>query len=78
MHHYRQKTSEALNNGEKHFLKEYSFFDMCFFFFLIFVVLKFRFSKKATKFDVYLVNVNSSGRLFQIFVAFSECSNFTS
>ena len=45
--------------------------------------LKFRFSKKATKFETisheiwrYLVNVKSSGRLFQIFVAFSECPNF--
>ena len=45
--------------------------------------LKFRFSKKATKFEtishmiwIYLVNVKSSGRLFQIFVAFSECPNF--
>ena len=27
-------------------------------------------------FDVYLVNVKSSGRLFQIFVAFSKCPNF--
>ena len=45
---------------------------------------KFRFSKKATKFEqsptwfeVYLANVKSSGRLFQIFVGFSECPNFT-
>ena len=30
-----------------------------------------------TWFDDYLVNVKSSGRLFQIFVAFSECPNFT-
>ena len=29
-----------------------------------------------TWFDVYLVHVKSSGRLFQIFVAFSECPNF--
>ena len=29
-----------------------------------------------TWFDVYLVNVKSSGRLFQSFVAFSECPNF--
>ena len=27
-------------------------------------------------FDVYLVNVKWNGRLFQIFVAFSECPNF--
>ena len=48
-------------------------------------IVKFRFSKKAknfetiqsTWFDVSLVNVKSSGRLFQIFVAFSECPNFT-
>ena len=43
--------------------------------------VKFRFSKKATKFEtisyIYLVvNVKSSGRLFQIFKAFSECPNF--
>ena len=30
-----------------------------------------------TWFDVYLVNVKSSGRLFQIFVSFSECPNFS-
>ena len=29
-----------------------------------------------TWFDVYLVNFKSSGRLFQIVVAFSECPNF--
>ena len=43
-------------------------------------LLKFRFSKKATKFDLtfkYLANVKSSGRLFQIFVAFSDYPNFT-
>jgi hypothetical protein len=33
--------------------------------------------QSPTWFDVYLVNVKSSGRLFQIFVAFSECPNFT-
>ena len=27
-------------------------------------------------FDVHLVNFKSSGSLFQIFVAFSECPNF--
>jgi hypothetical protein len=50
--------------------------------FLFFI--KFRFSNKATKFetishmiDVYLVTVKSSVRLFQIFVALSECLNFT-
>ena len=53
----------------------------------IYHMVKFRFSKKATNFettshtptwfDDYLVNVKSSGRLLQIFVAFSECSNFT-
>ena len=32
--------------------------------------------QSPTWFDVYLVNVKSSGRLFQIFVAFSECPNF--
>ena len=32
--------------------------------------------QSSTWFDVYLVNVKSSGRLFQIFVAFSECPNF--
>ena len=32
--------------------------------------------KSPTWFDVYLVNVKSSGRLFQIFVAFLECLNF--
>ena len=46
--------------------------------------LKFRFSKKATKFEtishmiwVYLVNVKSIGRLFWICMAFSERPNFT-
>ena len=29
-------------------------------------------------FDIYLVHVKSSWRLFQIFVAFSECPNFNS
>ena len=45
-----------------------------------FLKLKFSFSKKATNlkqsptwFDVYLANVKSSKRLFQIFVVFSEC-----
>ena len=32
--------------------------------------------QSPTWFDVYLVNVKSSGRLFRIFVAFSECPNF--
>ena len=32
--------------------------------------------QSPTWFDVYLVNVKSSRRLFQIFVAFSECLNF--
>ena len=32
--------------------------------------------QSSTWFDVYLVNVKSSGRLLQIFVAFSECPNF--
>ena len=32
--------------------------------------------QSSTCFDVYLVNVKSSRRLFQIFVAFSECQNF--
>ena len=43
------------------------------------IYLKFRFSKKATKFETIshmIWNVKSSGRLFQIFVAFSECPNF--
>ena len=43
-------------------------------------LIKFSFSKKTTRFktifDVYLVIVKSSGRLFQNFVAFSECLNF--
>ena len=30
----------------------------------------------STWFDIYLENVKSSGRWFQIFVAFSECPNF--
>ena len=34
--------------------------------------------QSSTRFHVYLVNVKSSGRLFQIFVAFSECPNFNS
>ena len=45
---------------------------------------KYIFQKKAAKLkrsptwlDVYLVNVKSSGRLFQIFVAISECPNFS-
>ena len=33
--------------------------------------------QSPTWFDVYLVNVKSSGRLFQIFVPFSDCLNFT-
>ena len=33
-------------------------------------------NQSPTWFDVYLVNVKSSGRLFQIFVAFSEYLNF--
>ena len=32
--------------------------------------------QSPTWFDVYLINVKSSGRLFQIFVAFSEYLNF--
>ena len=32
--------------------------------------------QSSTWFEVYLVNVKSSGRLFQIFVVFSECLNF--
>ena len=40
--------------------------------------LKFRFSKKATKFETisHMIKVKSNGRLFQIFEAFSECPNF--
>ena len=39
------------------------------------------FSKKATKFEtishiIWRLHSKSSGRLFQIFVAFSECPNF--
>ena len=34
------------------------------------------FKQSPTRFDVYLVNVKSSGRLFQILVAFSEYPNF--
>ena len=32
--------------------------------------------QSSSWFHVYLVNVKSSGRLLQIFVAFSECPNF--
>ena len=32
--------------------------------------------QSPTGFDVYLVNIKSCGRLFQIFVASSECPNF--
>ena len=34
--------------------------------------------QSSTWFDIYLVNVKSSGRLFQIFAAFSKCPIFSS
>ena len=43
------------------------------------ISLKFKFSKKAAKLETIshmIWNLKSSGRLFQIFVAFSECPNF--
>ena len=48
-------------------------------------MLKFMFSKKATKieknlhrpFDTYLVNVKSTVKIWSIFVAFLENMNFT-
>ena len=64
---YQRDSTEKWEIKSSHFLRIEQIFNE---------KLKFRFSKKATKFDIYLVNVKSSGRLFQIFVAFSEYPNF--